>query len=239
MYLTLILAIIAGVVGSVVTIWGSVSAPSSFEGKVFFVFIGVVGVAALVASTILNSRSQDQMGRQVLGLRTDIQGLAKLAEADPNANPNQILAATAAKLIEQDKRIRQLEPRHLSLEQAEKMTAVAKQTCPDLKRVLVTAANGNQEAQAYGSSFVNVFKAAGCVSDLALPIPGLKPDVQGVRIGVRNLADIPKEVQMVAQVLSSGGVAYQVNPLTPEFFAGEPFVLIVGAKPAPVDASNR
>ena len=122
-------------------------------------------------------------------------------------------------------------PRRLSPETAARMLAVARQFCPQVKRVPVTAANGNQEAQAYASDFVKVFKDAGCDSDLQLPIPGLTPDVQGVRIGVRKLTDIPAEVGAIDKILLAGEIRYEVNPLTPDFFPNEPFVFIVGAKP--------
>jgi hypothetical protein len=121
--------------------------------------------------------------------------------------------------------------RRLSSEETAKMLVVAHQFCSEIKRIPITAANGNQEAQAYALDFVNMFKDAGCISDLELPIPGLTPDVQGVRVGVRSLVDIPAKVRLIEKMLVAGGISYQVNPLTPEFFPGEPFVLIVGAKP--------
>jgi len=111
------------------------------------------------------------------------------------------------------------------------MTAVARQLCPRIKKIPVTAANANQEAQAYATRFVKILKDAGCTSDLTLPIPGLTPDVQGVRVGVRNLPSIPEEVSMIGRILAAGGIHYNVNPLTPEFFPEEPFVLIIGANP--------
>ena len=111
------------------------------------------------------------------------------------------------------------------------MTAIARQLCPRVKKIPVTAANANQEAQAYAMTFVNIFKNAGCTSDLMLPIPDLTPDVQGVRVGVRSLASIPEEVPMIEQILAAGGISYNVNPLTPEFFPDQQFVLIIGAKP--------
>jgi len=40
----------------------------------------------------------------------------------------------------------------------------------------------------------------------------------------------PVEVGLIGKILDAGEISYQVNPLTPEFFAGEPFVLIIGAK---------
>jgi hypothetical protein len=67
-----------------------------------------------------------------------------------------------------------------------KMFALAQQLCPKINKFSVTAANGNQEAQAYAADFVKVFTAAGCNADLQLPNPGLTPDVEGVKIGVRN-----------------------------------------------------
>jgi hypothetical protein len=131
----------------------------------------------------------------------------------------------------QNVEIQTLKPRQLSPEEAAKMTAIARQLCPRINKIPVTAADSNQEAQAYALSFVQIFKAAGCTSDLLLPIPGLTPDVQSVRVGVRSLASIPEEVPMVEQILSAGGIPYYVNPVTPEFFPDEPFVLIIGAKP--------
>jgi len=128
-------------------------------------------------------------------------------------------------------KIAELQPRHLAPEQAAKMAATARQLCPQIRKILVTAANGNQEAQAYASGFVKIFEDVGCVSDLALPIPGLKPDVQGIYVGVRSMTSIPEEVSLIAQILSAGGIQYRVNPVTPEFFPDEPFVLIIGAKP--------
>lgn len=120
--------------------------------------------------------------------------------------------------------------RRLSFEQTARMLAVARRFCSEIKRIPVTAANGNQEAQAYALDFVKIFKDAGCTSDLELPIPGLTADVQGVRFGVRSLANTPVEVGLIGKILDAGEISYQVNPLTPEFFAGERFVLIIGAK---------
>ncbi len=127
-------------------------------------------------------------------------------------------------------------PRRLSPEAAAKMLVAARQFCSNIKRVPVTAANGNQEAQAYASDFVKLFKDAGCDSGLQLPIPGLTPDVEGIRIGVRNFAEIPAQVGLIDKILVAGEIRYQVNPLNPDFFPNEPFVLIVGAKPPQMPA---
>jgi hypothetical protein len=118
------------------------------------------------------------------------------------------------------------------------MLVVARQFCTNIKRVPVTAANGNQEAQAYASDFVKLFKDAGCDSDLQLPIPGLTPDVEDVRMGVRNLANIPVQVGLINKIFVAGGIRYYVNPLTPDFFPNEPFVLIIGAKPPQMPAAH-
>jgi hypothetical protein len=208
-----------------------VAPPSNLEQKVAFVFVGGVGILALIGSTILNASSQNDLLQQVSGLRTDIQGLAKLSEVSPNAGTDQILAAAAAKLIEQDRKIRELQDRRLSPEQMAKMTAVARPLCPQFRKIPVTAANGNQEAQAFALDFVGVFKRAGCASNLELPIPGLTPDVQGIKIGVRSLESIPAEVGLLGKIFLAGGIQYQVNPVKPDFFPDEPFVLVIGAKP--------
>jgi hypothetical protein len=97
----------------------------------------------------------------------------------------------------------------------------------------VTAAQSNNEAQRFGSEFVQILRAFGCTSDLALPIPGLEPTVIGVHIGVRDIAHIPEQALLLGSVLDAGRIPYQYNPLTPDFLAGEQWVLIVGAKPLP------
>jgi hypothetical protein len=60
-------------------------------------------------------------------------------------------------------------------------------------------------AEALAHDFVEVFKSAGCASDLVLPIPGLTPDVQGGRIGVRNSTNLSAEVSLLEKILQAGG----------------------------------
>jgi hypothetical protein len=129
-----------------------------------------------------------------------------------------------------DAEIQSLKSRGLRPEQAVKMAAVARQLCQQIKKVPVTAANGNQEAQAYALDFIKLFRDAGCDADLELPTPGLTPDVQGIIIGVRTLNNIPAEVGLIEQILHAGEIHCEVNPLKPDFFPNEPFVFIVGAK---------
>ncbi len=95
-------------------------------------------------------------------------------------------------------------PRHLTPDQTAKMLAAARQVCSTLKRVPVTAANGNQEAQTFALDFIDLFKNAGCASDLELPIPGVTPDVEGVRVAVRTLASIPPEVGLLDKIFLAG-----------------------------------
>jgi hypothetical protein len=57
---------------------------------------------------------------------------------------NSISKRDAAKIVE-------LQPRHFTPEHAAKMVATARQFCPQIIKIPVTAANGNQEAQAYAS----------------------------------------------------------------------------------------
>jgi hypothetical protein len=74
---------------------------------------------------------------------------------------------------------------------------------------------------------------------LQLPIPGLTPDVEGVRIGERNLTDIPAQVGLIDKIFVAGEIRYQVNPLNSDFFPDQPFVLIIGAKPPQMPALHH
>lgn len=102
-----------------------------------------------------------------------------------------------------------------------------------IKNVVVTAANGNQEAQSYAMQFVKMFKAAGCESDLNLSIPGLRPDVIGVHIGIRGSQNIPEGAPALARILANAGIQSTISQMEPDFansFPEAPFVLVVGAK---------
>lgn len=122
-------------------------------------------------------------------------------------------------------------PRRLSPASATAMRASALQLCQIMRKITVTAANGNIEAQTYATDIVSILKEAGCSSDLALPIPGLRPEVVGVGIGVRDIANIPPEAFLLENVLIASGIACSINPMMPEFFTGESIVLVIGAKP--------
>ena len=78
--------------------------------------------------------------------------------------------------------------------------------------------------------FVTAFKAIGCKADLALPIPGLRPDVAGVSVGVRETKKIDPQTLELDKILSDAGVQHSVRIMESDFFPGENFVLVVGAK---------
>ncbi|MBC8641299.1 hypothetical protein IAG25_31250 [Caballeronia sp. EK] len=121
-------------------------------------------------------------------------------------------------------------PRTMPPEYAVRMAAAANEFCPRIGRVAVTAANGNQEAQAYASVFVRILRDAGCHSELSFPIPGLRPDIQGVHIGVRDVANMPEEARLLLQMLTAGNVSHDIGTVEKGFSPDESFVLVVGAK---------
>jgi hypothetical protein len=102
-----------------------------------------------------------------------------------HVQPPTSAAAAVAVINELKDKVLRLQPRHLSTDEMSKLNKAANKRCP--LAIPVTAANANQEAQAYGWEFVNAFKGAGCNSDLALPIPGLTPNVQGLYVGVHDM----------------------------------------------------
>jgi hypothetical protein len=178
----------------------------------FFLFFGIIAVILTAFAwwtAANNEETSATQKRQLMAIRESVEKLAKTTDMRLE-DPNQILAAAAAKLLEQDKKISELQPRKLSS--------------------LVTAANGNQEAQSYAMEFVKVFKASGCESDLSLPIPGLRPDVIGIHIGVRNLQNIPEGALTLSKILSDAGIQFTVSQMTQDFLPEVPFVLVVGAK---------
>ena len=74
--------------------------------------------------------------------------------------------------------------RRLSPETAGRMLAVARQLCPQIKRIPVTAANGDQEAQAFASDFVKVFKDAVAIPICSCQSPALPPTFRVSELGL-------------------------------------------------------
>jgi hypothetical protein len=85
-------------------------------------------------------------------------------------------------------------------------------------------------AQVYGTEIVKALKAGGCEADLALPIPGLTPDVVGVHIGARDPQNLPSGAIELSKMLTEIGVKFSISPIKPDFFKGDSFVLVIGAK---------
>ncbi len=104
-----------------------------------------------------------------------------------------------------------------------------------IKKIPVTAAIGNQEAQTYAMQFVQVFKSSGFESELILPLfPGLRPDIIDIKIGIKDSQDIPKDALALVNILSNAGIKSNIIRLEQEFSSAFPeasFVLVVGAKP--------
>lgn len=120
--------------------------------------------------------------------------------------------------------------RHLTSEQGATLAAMAKQVCHSLPMVNVAAANSNHEAQVYATDFVKALKGAGCLAELALPIPGLTPDVAGIHIGVRDPKNPASGAVELSKMLSAMGIKFLVSQIKPDFFPDVSFVLVVGAK---------
>ena len=93
----------------------------------------------------------------------------------------------------------------------------------------VTAANANQEAQRYATDFVYALNAKGCKASLNLPIPGLRPEIVGVLIGVRNPAAIPSAATALGAILKKANIDFTFSRMEPDFFPADQLVLAIGA----------
>jgi hypothetical protein len=120
--------------------------------------------------------------------------------------------------------------RHLTSKQSDALTTIARQVCHSLSAIKVTAANSNLEAQVYGAEIVKALNAGGCHADLALPTPGLTPDVVGVHIGVRDPKNLPLEAIELSKMLSEIGLRFSISPIKADFFPNVSFVLVIGSK---------
>lgn len=129
-----------------------------------------------------------------------------------------------------DRIINRVSDRRLTPQQVQNLESSARSVCATFPEINVTASNGNQEAQRFAMDFVNAFKASGCKADLALPIPGLTPDVTGVLIGVRDAGSLDPLARELGGILSDMGVPFPFRLMKPDFFPGEKFLLVIGAK---------
>jgi hypothetical protein len=119
--------------------------------------------------------------------------------------------------------------RRLTPQQMGSIKSSAQGLCSTLPLIPVTAAQANQEAQRYALDFVNALRSGGCTADLALPIPGLMPDVVGVFVGVRDMSNLGSMAEALKHILSESGIPYLVAPLKPDFFSDKQMVLVIGA----------
>ena len=201
---------------------GLIGIREMISDRTFWSFLVVAVVLGLLAWYTAAKQERDSAE-----LKDSINKIAGSA----NVDTGQSVSALADKIIEKlNSQIAPLQSRRLQPSEISKMDAAARGLCPIGTRIAVTAANGNQEAQMYASDFVRVFKAANCDSDLDLPIPGLRPDVIGLHIGVRDAQHISVGAAALAKILSAGSIKFDFAAIEPSFFPGADFVLVIGAK---------
>jgi hypothetical protein len=124
--------------------------------------------------------------------------------------------------------------RHLRPEQQAALAETMKPACRvTIKHVNATAAQSDHEAQAYALEFVGELRSAGCTADLAVPTPGLRPDITAVHIGIRKSvtddAQIPTSAKVLGAALKAAEVPYTFEKMEDDFFPEEQFVLVIGS----------
>lgn len=82
--------------------------PETRRTKFGFVAIGGLSVLCIIAAGIINSISQNRLNNSIETMGRNIKTLAAPANVSNNANVDQILAAAASKLMQQDKDIEHL-----------------------------------------------------------------------------------------------------------------------------------
>jgi hypothetical protein len=104
-----ILLIISGVTGVILTVWGRVMPPETRAAKRGFVALGGVSVACIILAGALNAVSQDNLNRAIRDMSQNVQKLAEPANVRKDLSVDDILAAAASKLREQDVEIKTLQ----------------------------------------------------------------------------------------------------------------------------------
>ncbi len=104
-----ILLVISGVAGVVLTVWGRVMPPETSATRRGFVAVGGLSVICIVAAGILNAASQNSLKRTIEMVSANIQKLAAPANVRRDLSVDDILAAAASKLRQQDVQIQQLQ----------------------------------------------------------------------------------------------------------------------------------
>jgi hypothetical protein len=154
---------------------------------------------------------------------------AKLVQAEQGQK------AALSKLEELAHRV---QTRHLTSAQIDTIAKAVRTNAHEFSRAIhVTAAISNHEAQTFGHQIVGAFQRGGIVAELSLPIPGLTSDVTGLHVGVKNQADPPKAAKLLSQIFREAGLESRITLTKPDFFQGEPFVIVVGAKVAAPSAN--
>lgn len=104
-----ILLIISSVAGVALTIWGRLKPLETPAAKRGFVALGGVSVVCIIAAGILNASTQDNLRQTLETVSSDIRKLAEPANVRKDLNVDQILAAAASKLRDQDAQIKKLQ----------------------------------------------------------------------------------------------------------------------------------
>jgi hypothetical protein len=106
---SVILIIISSVAGVVLTVWGRVTPPETRAAKNAFVALGILSVLCIIAAGVLNGVSQNRLENTIETTATNVQKLAETVKVAKNLSVDQILAAAASKLRQQDQEIQQLQ----------------------------------------------------------------------------------------------------------------------------------
>jgi hypothetical protein len=107
--ISVILLIISGIAGVILTVWGRVVPPETKKAKVGFVVVGGISVACIISVGILNAISQNRLNSTIQNVAENVQKLAGPAKVTADhLSVDQILSAAAEKLIEQDKKLKTL-----------------------------------------------------------------------------------------------------------------------------------
>ncbi|MGA9863728.1 MAG: hypothetical protein WA383_19790 [Terriglobales bacterium] len=117
--------------------------------------------------------------------------------------------------------------RHLAPKQIADIEA-AKAACAAMSFIHVTASSDEAKRHAY--EFINALQSAGCGANLDLPIPGLRPNVFGVWVGVRDMKNPDPSARALSTILGNADVSAPLAPMESNFFPDSTFVLVVGAK---------
>jgi hypothetical protein len=149
----------------------------------------------------------------------------------PTASPDEILRAAAAKILEQDQRIKTLEDRRIkrTMNEAEKqrirsaLSEIAQHFPP-----FPVDAPPDGEAQEYAKLFVEVFTSAGLTANGPHFVFPSSAGSVGIMIVVNDLNHVPPAAEILAEALVKAGVPIKgaVMPM-----GAEEFHFVVGSKP--------